>query len=625
MIQPAWRAFRRFWTAEEVPRWFGLSLVIVYLAGLGYVAHFGVQRARQEGRALARSVASQAARVLASSIRDSLENGSLEDATVRARVRARLSECAAGGAAEVRLVDASGVTVLSSRGDAHSGSAFAVSQAASSDRATAPLLLAGSAGQPTALAVEVVLPRLPQGLESIANQANALVVVLLGFAALFLLYRRLRDQLRPVTRIAERLQMNADHLEEGLATLQIHDMADNVTSAWNQLVDMTKRLADAVQRTQANDELAHVLKLGAGSALHDALHAHPDGLIYITAEVKLEYVNAAACRLLGWPVNDTARPNLADAKARGIGEEILRFIRESRNAEGSFTAQHGTLEQKASSDADAGCYRIWVAPPQRGSHEGECLVVIRDVSQQVRAERARDEFVTQVTHELRTPLTNIRAYAETLSSGMFDDPKVITECYNVITKETRRLSRLIEDVLSMSQFEVGSLELHYDQVDLKSLLTEAVRDVRGLADEKNIDLQLVLPAKMEPVRADRDKLAVVVNNLLGNAIKYTRASGTVIAGAQYSAEQVVLTVKDNGIGIDAADHARVFEKFQRGSDPDALSESGSGIGLYTAREIARRHGGDIELISQKGQGSTFLVRLPHLGSRAATLSTSEET
>ena len=83
-------------------------------------------------------------------------------------------------------------------------------------------------------------------------------------------------------------------------------------------------------------------------------------------------------------------------------------------------------------------------------------MVIRDVSQQIRADRAREEFIAQVTHELRTPLTNIRAYTETLSSGMFEDPKVITECYNVITKETRRLSRLVEDILSVSQLEVGS-------------------------------------------------------------------------------------------------------------------------------------------------------------------------
>ena len=227
-------------------------------------------------------------------------------------------------------------------------------------------------------------------------------------------------------------------------------------------------------------------------------------------------------------------------------------------------------------------------PTYQAQRRGDCLVIIRDVSQQARAERAREDFVAQVTHELRTPLTNIRAYAETLSSGMFDDPKVITECYNVITKETRRLSRLIEDILSVSQLEVGSIQLHVDDVDLRALLEEGVRDVRGLADEKKIDIQLVLPSKMEPIRADRDKLAVVVNNLLGNAIKYTPAEGDVQVGCQYTGDNLVLTFKDNGIGIDTEDLRRVFEKFQRGSNQEVQSEIGSGIGLFTARASQQR-------------------------------------
>jgi len=207
---------------------------------------------------------------------------------------------------------------------------------------------------------------------------------------------------------------------------------------------------------------------------------------------------------------------------------------------------------------------------------------------------------------------------------MFEDPNIVTECYNVITKETRRLSRLIEDILSVSQLEVGTIELRLDNVDLKVLLGDGIRDVRGLADDKNIDIQLVLPPKLEPIRTDRDKLAVVINNLLGNAIKYTPSGGNVIVGCQVSGSEAVLTFKDNGIGIDPREHARVFEKFQRSDDPSVQSETGTGIGLYTAREIVRRQGGDIEVISEKGAGATFVVRLPHEETRAGALSSTEE-
>jgi signal transduction histidine kinase len=331
-------------------------------------------------------------------------------------------------------------------------------------------------------------------------------------------------------------------------------------------------------------------------------------------------MNTTARRLLGWGEDQVKEATIAEATAPGLGNDILETIRAALRPDGTVEPNSAVLEPEGTE----GVYRVWVKPLQGSRHRGSCIVVVRDVSQQVRADRVREEFVTQVTHELRTPLSNIRAYAETLSSGMFDDPKVVTECYNVITKETRRLSRLVEDVLSVSQMEVGSIELQIDTVDLRGLLSDGVRDVRGLADDKNIDLQLVLPTKMEAIRGDRDKLAIVLNNVLGNAIKYTLANGSVVVGCQTASDQVSITVKDNGIGVDPADHARIFEKFQRAEDPDVQNETGSGIGLYTAREIVRRHGGDIELVSNKGEGSTFIIRLPHTGSRAQALSLSAE-
>ena len=406
--------------------------------------------------------------------------------------------------------------------------------------------------------------------------------------------------------------------------MRITDARDTVTTAWNELVDLTEDLTRDVERTEANEELCRALQSAGGGALSEALNALPDAFVYVAHEGSFEFLNATAYRLFGWDAEQAQETSLADAEATGVGGRVLSILRAAQRPDGSFAARTESVEVEEGGDRECSSYRVWVLPLRRTQQDDGCVLLVRDVSQQVRAERARDDFVTQVTHELRTPLTNIRAYAETLSSGMFDDPKVVADCYNVITKETRRLSRLIEDILSVSQLEVGSIELRIDQVDLKTLLTDGIRDVRNLADEKNIDVQLVLPAKMQPVRADRDKLAVVINNLLGNAIKYTPEDGNVIVGCQFSSDAVTLTFKDNGIGVDPADHARVFEKFQRADDPRVKNETGSGIGLYTAREIMLRHGGEIDLISEKDHGSTFIVRLPHEMTRAAAMAGSLE-
>jgi signal transduction histidine kinase len=695
-VKTCWDAFRRFLTAEEVPRWFGLSLVLIYLVGLMAVGQFGIAQTRSEAITQFRQDSHYAIKQLADRLA-AIDSGRAGDAAWISACNRMLREFAVNVPTEsLRVVDGSAEggsgagRVIASTNQTEIGAAaprisnlksqisnlespitladpdgpgvgmrlhgvesvrlalpipsvhalIPVVHAGRSDPPDTPNLkseisnlkspkgvgVRGDAGGESAAGgsgpfyLEGVLPVEPPNRNQGAKYATTLGVVLVVLGALFLVYRCLREQLRSMSRIAGRLELHRDRLEHEIGALRIGDEFDAVTQTWNRLVDLTQGLLDAVRQKEANEELSQVLQRSGGGALAEALHAVPDGIIYIADETRFEYLNSAACRMLGWNVASVGRPALADAKSEGVGAKLLDMLRSALQADGRFEARVELIETGDAEGRDQSSYRTWLIPLQRARHSGECVAIVRDVSQQIRAERAREGFIAQVTHEFRTPLTNIRAYTETLSSGMFEDPQTISECYNVITKETRRLSRLIEDILSVSQLEIGSIELHMDNVDLKTLVSEGVRDVRGLADEKNIDVQLVLPAKLETIQADRDKLAVVVNNLLGNAIKYTPPGGNVIVGIQMSAESVVLTFKDNGMGIAGHDQARVFEKFQRGSDPEVQNITGTGIGLYTAREIVRRHGGDIELISEKGEGSTFMVRLPHHESRASAMS-----
>jgi len=648
----------RFLREEEVPRWFGLTVVLIYLVGLGAVARFGIVQAKQESTEFFQQGHDYAVRLLAERIR-SLDDdvpgderwtrtcqrllkdfatnvptrsarvignrkflASLDPADVgRAAGERKSAESRWDGLDVATLPPADGqpemrwvrVSVPVRRGETHAE--FAASESESTGEETPETA-------PASIDVEVVLPMAPVDGHSLAAYASMLSIALVVLGALFVAYRCLREQLRGVSRIANRLELHRDRIEDNLGLLRISDQLDGVTRTWNDLIDLTERLRSAVQRTEANEELCRVLqKSGGGGAIAEAVNALPDAFVYVAEETRFEFLNTAACRLFGWSPTDAKRMTLNDAASNGAGGKALELLRAAAQSEGGFEPRSEIVTVDDGLNRGTSSYRVSVIPVPGTRHQGSCVMIARDVSQQIRAEKAHEEFIAQVTHELRTPLTNIRAYTETLSSGMFEDPKVTAECYNVITKETRRLSRLVEDILSVSQLEVGTIDLKIDQVDLKSLLSEGVRDVRGIAEEKNIDVQLVLPAKLEPIRADRDKLAVVVINLLGNAIKYTPPNGNVVVGCQMAASSVMITVKDNGIGIDASELAKVFEKFQRGSNPEVQKESGTGIGLFTAREIARRHGGDIELISEKGKGSTFMVRLPHVESRASAMST----
>lgn len=610
-------ALSRFLGAEEIPRWFGLSLVLIYLVGLATVANVGIASTRADARHYHRRTTEYALTQLAGSLsRTALEENGANDRQ-QAFERALREYAQAMPARELDLVSSDNVVVASTAPSRVGTPASQVSPGAGDKAWTLsfPVITGASDAAGAKLQLVATIPKEIPASNQLAAQSGLFAIVLVVLGALFVTYRCVRQQLRGVAKIADRLETYGTSLAGDLSALRIADTTDAVIEPWNALIELAEDLRRAVEQSDADAELSKALRSAANDSLSEALNAVPDGIIHIRSENRFAFVNAAAARILGWGRDDYRTNTLSDGTSTAVGETVLAAVRKALRPTGQFEASTVTIEPTESRDVDETSYRVWILPLPRGQGDGECVVLIRDITQQLRADRAREEFVTQVTHELRTPLTNIRAYAETLSSGMFEDPKVVAECYNVITKETRRLSRLIEDILSVSQLEVGSMELAVDQVDLRVMLEESVRDVTGLADEKNIDVQLVLPAKLEPIRADRDKLAVVLNNLLGNAIKYTPPDGIVVVGCKAAEGETVITVKDNGIGIDPLDHGRIFERFQRGSDADAQAQTGTGIGLYTAREIVRRHGGEIELISSKGNGSTFLVRLPRAARR----------
>ncbi len=624
-------------------------MVLIYLVGLGSVAEYGIRQARDQSDEFLQQRTRVAVELLADHLSTLRRTEPSESAVLDAMTRVLVDAANSLPAAKSQVVDANGHVVASNLPWVTDAAPRGSGESDDPDTATGPpstgvvraalridpiaeLVERDSDDQTTTSTtdaaepqwfVEVYLPLRVAGSSNPSSNAGWLVIVLAVLGAFFLVYRCLREQLRGVSKIADRLTLHRDHLGNELESLRIADTQDRVTSAWNELIDLTQELTSTVQQSEAARELTKALEHSGGGALADALNALPDGILYVSDGSSLKYANTAAIRFFGWTEEDMKFTTIPDAGSKYSGE-VLSLLREAAHSDGRCESITKTIERNSGKGTHGDAHRISIVPLHRPQRSGECLVVVRDVSQQIRANKAREDFITQVTHELRTPLTNIRAYTETLSSGMFDDPKIISECYNVITKETRRLSRLVEDILSVSQIEVGSIELRIEDVDLKTLLSEGVRDLQGLADEKNIDLQLEIPSKMEPIRGDRDKLAIVINNLLGNAVKYTAESGHVVCGCKFEPDAVVLSFKDDGIGIAADDHSRIFDKFQRANSEAVKHESGTGIGLYTAREIVQRHRGDIELLSDLGQGSTFLVRLPRHQTRAASLTTNEE-
>src|SRR5262249_25066339 len=176
---------------------------------------------------------------------------------------------------------------------------------------------------------------------------------------------------------------------------------------------------------------------------------------------------------------------------------------------------------------------------------------IRDVTQQKLAEEMRDQFVDTATHELRTPLANIKAYAETLALADVIDIEQQKQFLNTINSEATRLARFVDDLLSVSSMEVGSLTLNRQLTELHRMLADVLTKVRPQLEEKPPTVETTVPEKLPEPKIDKDKIATVLVNLLGNAIKYTPAGGRVAFRVRYSGQNPEISVEGTGLGIAA--------------------------------------------------------------------------
>jgi len=238
------------------------------------------------------------------------------------------------------------------------------------------------------------------------------------------------------------------------------------------------------------------------------------------------------------------------------------------------------------------------------------VLVLHDISELRRLERVRRDFVANVSHELRTPLTAIQGFAETLLGGAIDDQENRGRFLEIIRDHARRLARLTDDLLKLSEIEADRMELEFRPVGVAELIDDCAETTRLRVEERHHILQVDYPDGLPPVRGDRNRLAEVLLNLLDNAVQYTPPGGQVTVRARAVEGAVQITVSDNGIGIPQADQERIFERFYRVDVARSREVGGTGLGLSIAKHIVEAHGGQLWVESTVGQGSDFHFSIP---------------
>ena len=416
------------------------------------------------------------------------------------------------------------------------------------------------------------------------NQLFQLIIEALVFGLVilsFLLSRAMVTPIRALTRGAQRVA-EGDFGHE--IQVESHDEIGVLTNAFNA---MSRQLQSTLQEVESERTKLSTL----------FLHM-TDGVVAFNQSGEVIHSNPAAEEMLG--------------QAIPVGGAVTY---------GDLFQDMVPLETVLTTDRD--CLEIetvWgerillllLAPFNREKQVG-VLVVVHDVTQQVKNETMRKEFVANVSHELRTPITNIRSYAETLAENPDLPPDTTASFLGVILSESDRMTHIVQDLLTLSRFDSGHSELNLTTFPFAGLLEESCQAMRIEAQRRGHTLRLEGTDGLPAIRADRERISQVVMNVLSNAIKYTPDGGRIVLTAGCTPDRVWLEVADNGIGIPPEDRDRIFERFYRVDKARSRESGGTGLGLSIAQEIVRQHQGSLTLVDRPGPGTTLRLELKREG------------
>ena len=417
-----------------------------------------------------------------------------------------------------------------------------------------------------ALPLSIVTDRLTTVRGIVVGAAAA--AALIGVGAVWLVGRSLTRPLRDMTTRVSRMAGGDLAMRlppDGTAELDV------LGSTLNRMADDLERRIDEIGRDRRTREAV--------------LAAMEEGIALVGADDRVDYANPAAARLLGG-VADTLR---------GLTPAAVRTLVEETRADGR------ARDREVETGLPPRILRVSTVALRE---PGEVLVVLRDVSAARRIEAMRRDFVADASHELKTPAAAIQAAAETVERAVADDPVSAARFAVQLRRDAIRLSRIVSDLLDLSRLESERPPL--EPVRLDDVVGEEVERIRTTGDGVRIESSV----RPVTVRGARSDLALLLRNLLDNAVRYSPGGGGVQVRLSERDGRAILEVEDSGIGIPRRDLPRIFERFYRVDRARSRETGGTGLGLSIARHVVELHGGRIEAESELGQGSTFRVTLP---------------
>lgn len=458
-----------------------------------------------------------------------------------------------------------------------------------------PLLASGNANN----VVGVVYMRANlEGVYSTINSISliylsaALITIVLGLGLAVLISRE-------ITRPIEEMRKQTLRIARGDFSGQVKVMGNDELG---QLAGAVNNLSVRVEESQESSDAER-------RRLDSVLSHMSDGVLATDRRGNLTIVNNTALQFL----------NIADEE-QVLGKSILDVLKIRRQ----FSIRHIVDEDQdqvilddLNEDLILSAY---FSPIKRESGFVSGLVcVLHDVTSQQEEERERKEFVSNVSHELRTPLTSVKSYVEALSDGAINDPELAPRFLGVVSDETERMIRMINDLLSLSRMDSGTAKLNLEYVNINELFNHIlnrfdmiIKNEAADPSQKKYTIVRYFTKKDLWVEIDTDKFTQVVDNIMNNAVKYSPDGGVITARLLETHNHVILSISDQGLGIPRKDLGHIFDRFFRVDKDRSRKQGGTGLGLAISKEVVNLLGGQIWVDSVEGKGSTFYISLPYV-------------
>ena len=427
--------------------------------------------------------------------------------------------------------------------------------------------------------------------QSVLNRDFIFILILLGFILVvtLLLLENRRDNIR-----LKQINQKVKDLIAGDYS-RVLDMqgSSEITNITNNLND----LSEVIRLTQENLEQET-------KRLNSILSYMTDGVLATNRRGQITMINDMAKKQLGIVKEEALNKSILELlkiedeyELRDLITQIPELMIDSQNANGEYLS-----------------LRVRFALIRRESGFISGLVaVLHDTTEQEKEERERRLFVSNVSHELRTPLTSVKSYLEALDEGALYDP-VAPDFIKVSLDETNRMMRMVTDLLHLSRIDNATTRLDVELINFTAFITFILNrfdKMRSQDEEKKYELVRDYPINSVWIEIDTDKMTQVIDNILNNAIKYSPDGGKITVSMKTTEDQMILSIKDQGLGIPKQDLPKIFDRFYRVDRARSRAQGGTGLGLAIAKEIIKQHNGFIWAKSEYGKGSTFTIVLPY--------------